>query len=533
MYLRVNQVGFLPSDTKAAFALTNADLSGYPFVLLNSQGEVAFQGTVGADRGAYGRFAHLYTLDFSALTSPGTYTLLLGNTSSPHFQIASNAYTALLPLSLRFFRIQRCGDTHPEGHATCHLEDAVVRGTPLDGEHIDVTGGWHDAGDYLKFVLTTAYSLDMMLSAYHSHPEAFIPYQTDFLEEMQNGLSWLLKMWDPEHSILYAQVGDARDHDLWRLPSYDDAHNIIRPVFAVPSGRGANLAGKAAGALALAAVIWNDPQTPTANPALAQTYLQAARELYAYGLENPAAQPSYPPDFYDETTWRDDMAFAGAMLYLATHENHYLQEAETFARAAGPGWGLDWASLNGLAHYTLGLLDPNYRATAANFLKADLQDAHTAFIHDPFALASDEMYWGVFEDLIGLSLEAYWYADLTGDNRYLPLATAQRDYILGRNPWGVCFVSGAGTVWPHHPHHQVADLNHLDAIGFWDEGPVPWETFHEEDITLHITPDPFAAFQTSRAVYHDDVADYATNEPTITTNAAGIALLAWLNREDQ
>ncbi len=530
VYLRVNQVGFLPSDRKIAFALTNANLADLPFTLQNPQGQTVFQGTLTADRGPYGRFAHLYTLDFSALTTPGTYTLHLGPQTSPPFQIAADVYAPLLPLSLRFFRVQRCGNTAPAGHLACHLNDGIVANGPRQGEHIDASGGWHDAGDYLKFVLTTGYSLDVMLSAYHHHPEAFAPAQTEFLEEMQIGLAWLLKMWDPAQQTLYTQVGDARDHDAWRLPSLDTLYPQGRPVFAAPAGRGANLAGKAAGALALAAVIWGDPQTPTANPALAQTYLQAARELYAFGLKHPAAQPSTPADFYDETTWRDDMAFAGAMLYLATDQPHYLEEAETFARAAGPGWGLDWGSLHGLAHYELGLLDPHYRNTAARFLATDLQDGQTALAHRPFAVASDEMYWGIFEDMLGLSLEAFWYADLTGDTRYLPLATAQRDYILGRNPWGVCFVSGAGTRWPHHPHHQVADLNHLDAFGFWDEGPVPWETFHDEGITLRTSPDPFAPFQTSRAVYHDDVADYVTNEPTITTNATAIALLAWLNR---
>ena len=221
------------------------------------------------------------------------------------------------------------------------------------------------------------------------------------------------------------------------------------------------------------------------------------------------------------------MALAAAELYRATGEARYLQEARQYAQAAGAGGEIGWGSLHGLAHYEIARLDPTYAAQAAAFLQADLEPAQAAFRRTPFGTARDPLYWGVFQAMAGHALESFWYADLTGDDRYLPMALAQRDYILGRNPWGVCFVAGAGETWPQHPHHQIADLLGLPLTGFWDEGPVPQSTFEQMHIIL-TAPDPFAAFQTAGAVYHDDVADYVTNEPTIGMNATGVALTAWL-----
>jgi hypothetical protein len=128
--------------------------------------------------------------------------------------------------------------------------------------------------------------------------------------------------------------------------------------------------------------------------------------------------------------------------------------------------------------------------------------------------------------MLGNALEALYYQDLTGDPRYRQLAQDQRDFLLGRNAWGVCFAAGAGTRWPRHPHHQVADLTGGNLTGFWGEGPVTQQVFLQNIATLD-GPDTLAAFQTIAAVYHDDRADYTTNEIGIEPAAMGIAMTSW------
>lgn len=530
VYLRVNQAGYLPGDRKIALALTAENLAGRTFSVINEPGGgQVFSAAVGPDRGGYGSFAHLYELNFSALKSPGKYRLLLEGQTSPSFSIGDRAYAGVIDLTLQFLRVQRCGDTGPARHGPCHLKDGTAQGGTADGAAVDAAGGWHDAGDYLKFMITTGAAAVLMLSAYQRHPGVFdnasgqgIP---PLLAEAKIGLDWILKMWDPARQALYYQVGDASDHVGWRLPEGDDTQRPVRPVWACEAGKGANIAGKAAAALALGAILWNDAARSYYHPILAATYRTAAEQIYAFGKARPRAQ-SATSGFYTETTWKDDMALAAAELFRATGTAAYLTEAKAFALAAGNTGDINWGNLHNLAHYEIARLDPAYKPQAAAFLKADLDDMQLFAAADPFRAAVFRYYWGSVFDILGAALTARWYEDLTGDAAYRDLAWAQRDYFLGANPWGVCWVNGLGEVWPHHPHHQVADLTQTELTGFWDEGPMNRSDWLAIGITLR-DPDGYAAFQSESSVFHDDLEDYATNEPCTSVAALGMAFTAW------
>jgi hypothetical protein len=530
VYVRLNQVGYLPAEPKLALAMTDETLNGQTFNVIAAQGgSPVFTGSVGIDRGAYGDFAHLYELDFVGLTASGRYRLQVGSEPSPAFTIGTSVYADAISPTLQFFRVQRCGDTAPVMHDVCHLKDGIASGGPASGTTVDATGGWHDAGDYLKFAITTGASTNLMLTAYQRHPAAFADADhndvPDVLDEARVGLDWMLKLWDPTNGVLYYQVGDESDHDTWRMPEGDDANRPTRPVWACEPGKGANVAGKTAAALALAASLWNDPARLFYSPTLASTYRTAAQQVYDYGKARPAAQ-SATSGFYDETSWQDDMALAAAELYRATGDTTYLNEARDYGAAAGNAWTFDYDNMHGLAHYEIARLDSTYVPSATAWLAADLSAMQTDANTNPFRAAVDQFYWGSAAAMMGAALEALWYEDLSGQVTYHGLAQAQRDYVLGGNPWGVCWVNSLGATWPHHPHHQVADLTGSELVGFWDEGPMPRADWLALGITLS-APDAYAAFQSAAAVYHDDVADYATNEPTLVANALGLALATW------
>jgi hypothetical protein len=528
-HVRLNQVGYRPGDAKIGLALTNQDIGGQPFEVRTSWGEArVFTGKVGLDRGRYGGFAHAYELDFSGLTVKGRFVLRAGGGDSPVFAIADDAYSGLIAKSLVFFRVQRCGGGPARGHAACHVQDGLAKGGPADGTRVAADGGWHDAGDYIKFLITSGYAANLLLATYLRHPQSFadddgnrIP---DLLEEVRLGLDWMLKLWDGPKKTLYYQVSDAADHGAWRLPEQD---KDPRPVWACEPGRGANVAGKAAASLALGSIFWNDPGKVSFDGDLAARYLEAAKQIYAYGKQRPAAQPSNPPEFYQERSFEDNMALAAVALFRATGEAVYLQEARAFAKAAGGAGALSWSDSHALAHYEIARADPAYVPEAKRHLEASLDAARGFAMADPFRVGLQRLHWGSAPDMAGVGLQAFWYRDLTGDGRYLALGQQQWDYLLGANPWGVCFVSGAGTTWPRFPHHQVADLARIELTGFWDEGPVPLAVFTGQKLKLS-RPDPYAAFQSEGAVYHDDKEDYVTNEPTLDANAAGISLTAWV-----
>jgi endoglucanase len=528
IHLRVNQVGYRPGDPKLALALTDRNLAGKAFEVTSHRGErVVHRGTVGRDRGRYARFAHLYEIALGPLSAAGTYVVRVAGVGSPPFAVGNDAHSALLAKSLAFFRVQRCGPGPADGHGACHVQDGAARGGPADGMHVRADGGWHDAGDYIKFLVTTGHVTNLLLATYLRHPDVFPDHDgdriPDLLEEVRIGVEWIAKLWDAERGVLYYQVSDARDHDTWRRPEKD---TDVRPVWACAPGQGGNVAGKAAASLALAAVIWSDRSRPYADPELARAWLDAAKQVYAWGKERPAAQPSNPPEFYQERSVDDNLALAAAALFRATGETAYLQEARERARAAGGGRALSWSDAHALAHYEIARADPAYVAEAKRHLEATLDAANGFAAADPFRVGLDRLHWGSAPDLMGVALQAFWYRDLTGDGRYLALALQQWDYLLGLNPWGVCFVNSVGTTWPRHPHHQIADITKIELVGFWNEGPVPRRVFEGRKLTLS-RPDAYAAFQSEGAVYHDDKEDYVTNEPTLDANAAGLSLTAW------
>jgi len=117
---------------------------------------------------------------------------------------------------------------------------------------------------------------------------------------------------------------------------------------------------------------------------------------------------------------------------------------------------------------------------------------------------------------------------MTGDARYRAFAAAQRDWLLGRNPWGYSMFLGipAGGVYPRRPHLMTTRLTGRSVRGGLVDGPV-YERIFKGLRGVSITePDPLAPFQSEQAVYHDDVDDYSTNEPTMDGTASAILMFA-------
>ena len=262
IYIRTNQVGFLPSDIKTGVILTSEDLSMEEFSIINIKtDEIAYSGKINNSNGEFGRFNYSYTINFSSLVEPGTYQIIIKSTRSHKFNIGLKIYNPVVNELMKFFKVQRCGYTNPYKHDTCHIADAteliidgVVFNTPFD-----VTGGWHDAGDYTKFFNTIAYATYTLLFAYEFDGKRFgfdqdgndVP---DILEEAKIGLDWLLRAQYDDKKFI-TQVQNLRDHDVgWRMPE-DDTLRFDRPAYI---GIGKNLIGIYVATMSLAYRIWKD-----------------------------------------------------------------------------------------------------------------------------------------------------------------------------------------------------------------------------------------------------------------------------------
>lgn len=526
--VHINQVGYLPKDTKRCVVSATGPIPGGAFQIVDDDviPETRYRGVLRDYEAGeqHGHYSHHFFADFNDFDRPGRYRLRLsdGRLSAP-FSIDGDVYSRLIPLLYRYFDVQKCGDPRSEERSGCHKDDGIAVGGPRDGQHIEASGGWHDAGDYLKFVETTSYVTAMMLFSYSQLPHAF-PHRSAegkmplLLEQARVGLDWLLKM-HPEPNEFYYQVGDAEDHDTWRLPEDDCADRNRnwkpRPVFF---GIGANLAGRTAASFAMASRLYR-----RYDAAFAARCLKAAQSVYQLGLVNPTVLTTNPADYYPEKTWADDMEWGAAALFEATGKHEYLIQALDFSKQAGAA--RDATSVyntHALAHYMLyPHVDAANKSRLLGHLREDAEFARKR-AGNPYALATPYM-WGTAEGAAGAGISCLLYARLAKDEApvYHEVARRQRDFILGCNPFGLCCLIGAGTRYPLFPHHQIANIKNIELSGAIVGGPADAETFHMQNIALtgrdfetQVAGPPLASdLPDEISIYHDAVQDYVTNEP--------------------
>lgn len=518
--IRVDQLGYTPSETKIAYLIAEKPATGAAFRVVNHDGHVVLRGTVGPNRGPWnGTFKAVHPIDFSGVLTPDRYQVIAAGVDgarSPWFRVASadDLFGPRVGDAVAFFRAQRDGShviAGPLGRKPSHLNDAaltvydwptyedpdsdVIVGDALTaiGGPVNLEGGWFDAGDFIKFTHTTAYATGLMYAAQRELGAAAPP---SLNREARFGQRWLERAWDSRHETLYLQVGIgsgnqdgsfAGDHDLWRLPEVDDGltgdentYLAHRPAFRA-TDPGAplppNLAGRMAATFALAAQL-----DAASDPARAARELDLAADLFSRAKTRQVAKAdvvtALPHAFYPESSWRDDMEWAAAELALAGQQLHdsraarWLRNAATFAakylaHEAGDDT-LNLYDTSALAHADLirAIRAANHPAGLAvseadliGDLRSQLRMGIDRSAHDPFAAGAIYDDFDAAPHAFGLIVTAELYRKLVGDHRYESFATGQRDWVLGANPWGVSLMVGVGTTFPHCMQHVVANLS--------------------------------------------------------------------------
>jgi len=596
-FVRVNQLGYATaSQAKRAYLMSSAAETGATFAVRNSTGTTVFSGPIGAKLGKWShRYPDVYALDFSSVTTAGTYSISVSGpiaATSPAFTIdtATNIYAGALANSLSFYQTERDGpDYIPNALRTApgHLNDqnAMTYLTPNAnaagafsgdlsslGVTIDASGGWWDAGDYLKFVQTTSYTVDLLLMGVRDFPSqmGLGSASSNFADEAKFGAKWLLKMWDDSTRTLYYQVGIGEgnsktrgDHDIWRLPQDDDTYGgndplyryiRNRPVFrAGPSGSpiSPNLAGREAAALAEAFQVYK-----TSDPTFAAQSLLAAEHIFDLANTNPGTLLTVIPfSFYPENEWRDDLELGASELYFAlaggglpaglpdSDPLFYLQKAAHWANAyiTGPNDATDTLNLydvSGLAHFELyraiaqagnpGGLETTQAALLAD-LKKQLDGAVAQGTTEPFGFGFPWATGDTPSHGAGLSVLASEYDQLTGTQTYAAYSQEWLANILGANAWGSSFIVGDGSTFPHCLQHQVANLvGSLDGTppvlaGAAVEGPNGTATKGFVS-GMNLCPangvDTFAQFNGHHAEWKDDMQSFSNTEPAIDLTAS-------------
>lgn len=569
VFVRASQVGYTPDGPKVGMVLADAPLVETAFAVIDAEtGATVFEGDATPLPGErWGRHDHHAELDFSEFREPGTYLLQVGETRSLPFTIAADALATLPDQLLEFMRQQRCG-YNPWLGAECHQHDArTAYGPQPPGTQIDATGGWHDAGDLLQYLITSSNATAQMLLAYQLVRDSGQSERLadevdargdpgpngvpDLLDEARWGLDWLLKL-HPAPAELYHQLADDRDHAGLRLPQNDTVDygwgpgqaRVVYFADGKPQGLGryqseatgvANLAGRFAAAMGLAYQTWKDDPD---QRAFAEHCLQAGREVYELGRATEGYQQgnSYgAPYRYEESTWADDMEWGAAELARATGEPQYLEDATKYARLVGSGDS--WMGLEEAKHYFYypfmnaghfrlhDLVEPDVQEELAGYYREGLERCLRAGESNPYRVGVP-FIWCSNNLVVALVTQCGFYERMTGDPRYRTFAARNRDWLLGRNPWGYTMFTDVGQVFPTDVHLQTTKLTGRSVRGGLVDGPIREATFRAQRGVSITEPDPLAAFQDERAVYHNDFQDYATNEPTMDGTAS--AILMWV-----
>ncbi len=570
-FIRINEVGYRTGDPKIAIVFTNRKVRKVQCELIEADGNVVWGPvTIKQNNGSYGRYERHFRLDFTSFKKPGTYKIRVrgSGTESLSFRISDQVYDGLEGRLLAYLREQQCG-YNPFLDQVCHQKDGRTMYGPMpDSTYIDVSGGWHDAGDDLKYLMTSSNTVGRLLFAYQENPQVFrddydkwghlisngIP---DVLDEAHWGLTWMLKM-HPAPDELFYQVADDRDHIGFKLPHADSSdygwgkgsYRVVYYANGKPQGLGkykntsdgvANLAGRYAAVMAMAARIWKQDLHDTVD---ADRYLRAALQVYKLGLEKPGHQEGASfgaPYRYYEKTWTDDMEWGAAELYGVTRNREFLAQAIKYARLANHiSWmGKDTAyhyayyPFMNLGHYELfNEISGAFRDTLAGYYRTGLEACYDKAMKNPYRNGYP-FIWCSNNLASALINQALLYQKMTGDSKYYTMAIETRDWLLGRNPWGASQFIGIprnGANTPHYPHSSIEYLTGRPIIGGMTDGPVYGSIFKKFGMALS-HPDRYAAFQSSVVVYHDDWNDFTSNEPTLDGTAEAFVWMSMMANE--
>lgn len=578
--LRVNQVGYLPDDIKAAVYLGSVEPEQLSFTLANPEvGVISVDSVVSAP--SWGNLEHAARIYFSSVITPGRYALAMTDRNTGNvlqvqeLYIGKDAYSRLNihELPLNYLRQQRCG-YNPAHDALCHQHDGfLVLSGENDGKHYDVRGGWHDASDYLQYLTTSANTVYQLLFAYQQNPQIWddqfdaagkpgangVP---DILDEARWGLEWMQKM-NPEKDLYFNQIADDRDHRYAGVPQTDNVDygwgaGLGRPVFPVcgtPYGLDkyknrstgeASSVGKFASSFALGAQIFAD-----IDSSFAADLANRSANAYSYAKARPGASQTactVSPYFYEEDNWADDMELAATALYAITNNENLLADASEFASiepvtlwmGADSARHYQWYPFLNLGHFGIASQAPgsNYANVALNYMRQGIAGVSERGKVNPFRNGVP-FIWCSNNLAVAFVTQAMLYRQLTGDDTYKEAETAVRDWLFGANPWGQCMIildNKTGVNSPRDPHSCIIDISLHGRpgrdwlIGGLVDGPV-YNNIFNSLWGVHLrNEDNFAPYQ-GRAVYHDDYSDYSTNEPTMDGTASLTYILSKLSNQ--
>ncbi|MGF1537174.1 MAG: glycoside hydrolase family 9 protein [Elainellaceae cyanobacterium] len=437
---------------------------------------------------------------------------VVGNPASGDFN-----YGEALQKSLLFYEAQRSGPLPDDSRIEWRSDSALSDGADVG---VDLTGGYYDAGDHVKFGLPMAGSMTLLTWGALEYKDAYQAsgQMDELMDAVRWGTDYLLKAHITEGGktkAFYGQVGDGNaDHAYWG--SAEDM-TMARPAFAIDANNpGSDLAGESAAALAAASILFRE-----SDPAYADLLLENAKQLYAFADEHRGKYSDSidnAKNFYNSFSgYQDELAWGATWLYKATGDEAYLDKAE--------------ASYQGIGRYTHTWDDKAY-GTAVLLAQESNNSRYSQDVEGWLNWWSDDGGGGIAYTDGGLAWLDQWgstrlsantaflagvYGDTVNDpnGRYTDFSDQQIDYILGDNPNNFSYMVGFGDRYAQQPHHRGAHGG-------------GWDTFNSDAPNANILYGALVGGPASPDDndYQDERSDYIRNEVALDYNAAFTGALA-------
>lgn len=526
--ININQVGYKTNDLKIAIFRDSSLDSKFDLVDVET-GEIVYTGdlvgslqTISAgETVAYG--------DFSSVKDEGIYKIQAANSGESYeFVIAENVYDDIFVDVVKMLYLQRCGSDLGSAHAgdfahsACHTQEATIYGTT---EKLDVTGGWHDAGDYGRYVVPGAKAVADILLAYEDYSHVFgdnsgIPESgngiPDILDEARYELEWMLKMQDKESGGVYHKVtGLSFEGTVMPETVTDDLY--VMPVSNCATG-------DFAAVMAMAARIYK-----SFDPDFAKECLDSSKSALEF-MEANDNQDGYrnPSDVltgeYPDTVDTDEYFWALSELYKTTGSSTYENKLASIDINSFEN-GLGWQAVNLYGYYaylTADKQNDDIRMKLMDRFSSHLVSIEKNIEEDGyFSSMGDEYPWGSNMTLANNGMVMLMANKLINEDvDYIQLAKKQLDYLLGANSTSYSFVTGYGSLRPNNTHHRPSQALGTTMTGMLVGGA---------NSNLE---DPYAqnvlAGKPAAKCYVDNAQSYSCNEITVYWNAPLIYLLAGL-----
>ncbi len=540
--IKVDQVGYLPSKPKIALVAAATPATDFT-VRRSSDDSVVLRGKLTPPEADADSGDHVQAADFSALHDPGQYYLDVANVGrSWNFQIAPDVYARAYYLAMRAYYGQRCGtavDLGPEfpgyKHPACHLDGQYHATSGETGPHPHDGKGWHDAGDYGRYVVNSGISTGTLLWTY----EMFGPRiqkktlnlpesgngTPDILNEIRWNLDWMLSMQAADGGVWHKQTSE--NFCAFIMPEDDKLTSYVIGTGTEPF-KSSCATGDFAAVMAIAARVYRP-----FDAAFSTTALAAAKRAWVWLEKNPAVLFHNPKGIltgdYGDRDCSDEIFWAAAELWRTTGEAAYAQyftaHAPGFLRSIGPANPPNWGNVAALGLWTYALsgvkspLADEIRSTSVEAADALVdRTRQSPYRHD---MTTKDYNWGSNSNAANYGLQLLVANALHPDPRYVDAAAENLHYILGRNTLSLSFVTQVGEHPFQHPHHRPSASDGLAQPwpGLMSGGP----NHAKQDPEMRTMPDLPPA-----KMYLDRTGSYASNEIAINWNAPLVFLLAGL-----